>query len=287
MFKSHELNFDSRYTELCNTSPKLWVWVEAIGLEQRETRIIHRTPQPYPQGEVSEITEQLLARSFPNPFIKHSRWLAARRKMFSDQLPTLHILLARLDRFTQSIEHRLLDSVKHDFQLRLPTKAKIEKSLIGFLEAQAFTRAYLAVTPGEESDVGRLYEWWQTLWESVPFESLPAYTVSGITFSSILRESLSPSELLFKFLTIDRDGRFQDLCAAWMVTYWIKTMAPDWSPRLIHVLGRHRQYGQKPKLISQRLLTRLKKLGLPPFDNRRRSIFDQQKELPTLTAAVR
>lgn len=138
MFKSHELNFDSRYTELCNTSPKLWVWVEAIGLEQRETRIIHRTPQPYPQGEVSEITEQLLARSFPNPFIKHSRWLAARRKMFSDQLPTLHILLARLDRFTQSIEHRLLDSVKHDFQLRLPTKAKIEKSLIGFLEAQAF-----------------------------------------------------------------------------------------------------------------------------------------------------
>lgn len=214
----------------------------------------------------SEANEALLALALPDMSVRRTRWLDVRKDMIIDQMPTFCIISDRLHTFMDSVKHRLSQAETKEARFSTATRAKIERSLIGFLEAQAFTRAFIRIDAGKESDVGEMYDWWQALWDTVPFENLRLIQNSKTPFWSTLRQFTTPSEILLEFLMIDRDGRYQDSCAAWLVTLWIEQAVPKWSPLLTASLDKSSGDGYKFGLKSEVLLKRLTDLGLPSFD---------------------
>lgn len=205
-----------------------------------------------------------LENAFPSLSGRPNRWFNLRRQMINNQLPTVNLLSKTLQPFIKSVRIRLASSrTLHPLSYNCVI-AKVEKSLISFLEAQAYTRALLKVKPGEESDVHKLYDWWQALWMTIPYEDLLTIPKSETTFSMLLNQGLPASDILWVFLMIDQSGRFQEKCSAWMVTNWIDSAMPSWAPRLDRVLQRDpKSRATRNKLRSELLVEKLHALGLP------------------------
>lgn len=206
------------------------------------------------------------------------RWFEFRRAMISPQLFQFDYIWKRLRDFVDQVQHRVNKSWLVNPKSQTAIRVKLEKSFIGFLEAQAYTRAYLEVEAGDESDVKNLYEWWQALWEKVEFENLLPTTKTDSTFPVLVRQGLTPSQLLWKFLRIERNGRYQNLCAVWLVTHWMEACAPEWSLLLTRKLQRFRSRASRLKFKSEALLPRLAKLGLPQFEDHRKFPDDPPEE---------
>lgn len=171
------------------------------------------------------------------------------------------------------VETRLSKNGNQDVRFHGTVKLKLERSLIGFFEAEAFTRALLGGFAGEESDVASLYEWWKDLWTTVPFERVRFERKSGTTFPSLLTQSLPPSDLLLMFMNIDTNGRYQNMCASWMVTHWVEQTSPSWSSLLATELYEIpvSVTDTNWKVKSQKLMRKLIQIGLPPHEDKRRN----------------
>lgn len=246
---------------------------QPIAWKPNENTDTNQNGRPMKHAQWTETVPESIKKAVPHLVKKQSRWYDDRSRSITEQLPTLNIVLDRLHQFLASVQERLNDNEIQHATFHHTIKAKLEKSLIGFFEAQAFTRALLRVEAGEESDVERLYEWWETLWKSVPFEYVYFVRNPDTTFPILLTKSLTPSQLLSEFLKIDGNGRYQNMCASWMVTHWIETSFRKWSYLLTEEMERVPTFRPSPQfnVKSQRLHRRLIDIGLSPHEDRRKN----------------
>lgn len=206
--------------------------------------------------------------AFPHLSKRPRLWEKYRERMIVLQLPILHPILKNLREFLNDVNWRLSNPTKRNLYIQNSALATLEKSLIGFLEAQAYTRAFLHVEAGEESDVVNLYKWWRDFWSKVSFENLREIPDLH-TFSEVLRRGWSPYEVLLTFLNMNLHHRHQDLCATWLVTLWMKDHAQIWIHRFNSKLESNKQmYAKQTKLVSEDLLRNLHGIGFPRVDTR-------------------
>lgn len=220
------------------------------------------------QEQDTRISKKELRLLIPNILNRQSRWSDFRKPMMESQLRMLNPILADLDRLRDSIRYEILGKKPSKTRFAISISAIVERSLIGFLETQAYTRAFLSVRPGSESDVLRLYRWWRDLWGQVDFKRLPESQTKE-TLPKILSEAQPPAVVLLRFANMENHRRYQDLCSVWLVMAWMKMNAPNWLARIGPELAPFKISRKFNTLMSQDLLAILHDLGLPRLDDRR------------------